>query len=277
MKLALPLLILAVLFTTRVAAEETSATHKTPIRILSWNIESEGADIHVIAKQLAEMPRYDIYGLTEVKAEEWQAIKEALGDDYDYWYSRTGFNDRTAYIVKKDRFEILSRGELGSFDGIIINPGNYRSAHVYELYDRLNKTVFTVVLNHLARGKAEVRQQQAEGLRRWASALNRPIIAIGDYNFDYVFATEQGNRAFDVFAQDGTFEWVKPNPLVDSNWFDGNGDGEDDYPGSILDFAFVAGEAKHWHPTSRVIVRDGDFPDDKTTSDHRPLELVLAP
>jgi len=26
-----------------------------------------------------------------------------------------------------------------------------------------------------------------------------------------------------------------------------------------------------------VIVRDGDVPDDETTSDHRPVELVVAP
>jgi hypothetical protein len=45
----------------------------------------------------------------------------------------------------------------------------------------------------------------------------------------------------------------------------------------MLDFAFVAGPAKDWKPVCKVIVRDKDFPDNKTTSDHRPIELRLAP
>lgn len=250
---------------------------QVPIRILAWNIESEGADPKVIAQQITELDRYDIYGFTEVKSDEWNDIKRALGNEYDCWYSRTGNNDRTAYAVLKSRFDILSKAELGAFDGIQINPGNYRSPHVYELFDNQNKIVFTVVLNHLARGKAEMRNQQAEGLRRWAAALARPIVAIGDYNFDFVFETRKGNEAFDIFMEGSTYVWVEPDPLVDSNWFDGDGDGEDDYPGSILDFAFVAGAAKNWNPISRVIVRDGDFPDDASTSDHRPVELILTP
>jgi len=44
----------------------------------------------------------------------------------------------------------------------------------------------------------------------------------------------------------------------------------------MLDFAFVAGPAKEWTPVCSVIEMDGDFPDDKTTSDHRPIELKLT-
>ncbi|MDA0991027.1 MAG: hypothetical protein O3A51_09780 [Verrucomicrobia bacterium] len=43
----------------------------------------------------------------------------------------------------------------------------------------------------------------------------------------------------------------------------------------MLDFTFVAGAAKDFKCENRVIVRDGDFPDDKSTSDHRPVELVV--
>ena len=48
------------------------------------------------------------------------------------------------------------------------------------------------------------------------------------------------------------------------------------YPDSMLDFSFLAGAAKDWKAECRVIVRDGDFPDDDKTSDHRPVELILA-
>jgi hypothetical protein len=45
----------------------------------------------------------------------------------------------------------------------------------------------------------------------------------------------------------------------------------------MLDFAFVAGPAKGWKAVCKVIVRDGDFPDDEATSDHRPIELRMSP
>jgi hypothetical protein len=62
--------------------------------------------------------------------------------------------------------------------------------------------------------------------------------------------------------------------MIDTNWSDDNG--VDRYPDSMLDFNFVAGAAKDWKAECRVIVRDGDFPDDKKTSDHRPVQLVLT-
>ena len=40
-----------------------------------------------------------------------------------------------------------------------------------------------------------------------------------------------------------TWKWIKPEPLVDTNWADHDGDGDDDYPDSMLDFIFVAGAA----------------------------------
>ena len=258
-------------------SNEAAASNVDSIRILAWNIESEGANIDVIAEEVLAMDRYDLYGFTEVRPQEWGAIKDALGDGFVFWYSKTGYNDRTAYAISKDRFEVLRKYEMGKFGNIILNPGNYRSPHVYELRDRISDIKFAIVLNHLARGKAKIRQRQAEGLRQWVASMTLPVIAIGDYNFDYVFETEKGNAAFDIFMADNTLTWVKPEPLIDSNWFDGNRDGIDDYPGSILDFAFVAGDAKRWNPKSKVIIRDGDFPDDDQTSDHRPIELIITP
>ena len=75
--------------------------------------------------------------------------------------------------------------------------------------------------------------------------------------------------------RDGIWKWVKPVEWIDTNWADRNDDGVDDYPGSMLDFVFVANGATEWKTTCRVIVREGDFPDDETTSDHRPVELVV--
>ena len=103
---------------------------------------------------------------------------------------------------------------------------------------------FIVVLNHLARGNAELRREQARALRLWVAAQNAPVLAIGDYNFDYDFPTGKGNEAFEEFLSDDTWQWVEPAKLVDTNWSDRDEDGVDDYPDSCLDFMFVSGKAK---------------------------------
>ncbi len=78
----------------------------------------------------------------------------------------------------------------------------------------------------------------------------------------------------------GVWTWLKPEPLIDSNWSDDRRVTDrrvDRYPDSILDFAFVANEAKNWQGVSKVIVREGDFPDSDQTSDHRPILVHLTP
>jgi len=62
---------------------------------------------------------------------------------------------------------------------------------------------------------------------------------------------------------------------VDTNWADHDADGSDDYPDSMLDFVFVAGAARDWDAQCNVVVRPDDFPDDQTTSDHRPISCVI--
>jgi hypothetical protein len=47
--------------------------------------------------------------------------------------------------------------------------------------------------------------------------------------------------------------------------------------GELAHLALVAGPAKDWAPTCQVLKRDGDFPDDETTSDHRAIALMLKP
>ena len=58
----------------------------------------------------------------------------------------------------------------------------------------------------MARGDTEFRAEQAGGLREWARTKSAPLIAIGDYNFDWDFRTEKGNSDFDAFMRDGEEE-----------------------------------------------------------------------
>lgn len=247
------------------------------LQILSWNVESEGADGNVIAEQLTELndeDRYDVVGLTEVLPKDLGKFRDALGQHYKYAFTKSGYNDRMQLLYNENKFEKIRHFEIDE-----INIKNrYRAPLVVHLKNRKTGLEFLVMINHLARGKAEIRQQQAKMLVEWARDESLPIVAIGDYNFDYVFETDKGNPAFVNFMRDNVWSWVKPEEMIDTNWYDNPEapDGADDYPGSMLDFGFVANGAKEWKRICRVLVRKNDFPDDKTTSDHRPFELFLT-
>ncbi|QDV69020.1 Endonuclease/Exonuclease/phosphatase family protein [Rosistilla carotiformis] len=246
------------------------------ISILAWNVESGGNYPEVIAKQLGEMSGYDVYCLSEVADENFDRYTAALGPKFQSVNGRTGRNDRLQISFDSDRFELLETKELMEHRDFTLNNGTHRSPLYVRLEDKVIGIQFIVMTNHLARGNAELRKQQAIGLREWARDQNVGVINIGDFNMDYDFHTERGNDAFPEILRDNIFSWVKPVDLIDTNWSDNDGDGNDNYPESMLDFALVAGPAKDWNPVCRVIVRENDFPDDKTTSDHRPIELRLT-
>ena len=254
-------------------AAETSST-SIEARFLCWNLESEGSDPKVIAEQIGALGRYDVYAFTEVLPSAEKLFAEALGENYQLLISRSGYHDRLAIAFDIRKFELLKTFEIKE-----INFRNrYRSPLVVHLKEKLSGIEFFVMNNHLARGKGEVRETQADQLVEWGRKQLLPVIALGDYNLDYDFATKKGNSAFPRMMKDNVWKWVKPEEMIDSNWYDNpeDPDGEDDYPGSLLDFAFVLGPAKEWNASCKVIVRQGDFPDNETTSDHRPFELLIT-
>jgi endonuclease/exonuclease/phosphatase family metal-dependent hydrolase len=224
---------------------------------------------------LAELPRYDVYAFSEVDANEFAEVASVLGDDYFSNLGTTGNQDRLAIAFRKSRLEFIDWYEIEKFQQWVINPGNHRSPLVYQFRDLSTNQEISVMVNHLARGNAAVRETQAEGLREWGKQQTLPVLAVGDFNFDYDFHTRIGNPGMQKFLLDSTWSWIKPVPLIDSNWADRNQDGIDDYPDSLLDFAFTSPLAHNWKASCEVLVRPGDFPDDKTTSDHRPCLLRI--
>ena len=256
------------------SADSVVAEQKFNVEFLSWNLESEGSDPTVIGQQLADMKRYDIYAFSEVLPTASQILESSLGKKYISIVSESGFKDRLAIFYDQTKFEEIKRFEIQEINF----KYRYRAPLVVQLKHTATAVEFLVMNNHLARGKAPVRQEQATQLVQWARTQLMPVVALGDYNFDYVFETNKGNTAFSNMLKDNVWQWVKPEEWVDTNWYDdpSDPDGKDDYPGSMLDFAFVSGPAKVWEKRCRVIVRDGDFPDNELTSDHRPFELTIT-
>ena len=184
-------------------------------------------------------------------------------------------NDHLQIIYDASKLELLGWSEMEEHGDVKFNrPDRALRCPLYARFKRKdNGREFQFITNHLARGNARFRTQQARGLREWARGQSVPTISIGDFNFDYEFKTEKGNDGFAEFVRDDVWKWIKPQKLIDTNWYDPDKDGKDNYPGSMLDFAFVTGAAKDMKWTCEVIVRDGDFPDDDKTSDHRPVVL----
>lgn len=250
--------------------------------ILHWNVESGGNDPETVAGQLVEIGSYDLIGLSEVHVPEAyeKALTEKWPERYQYIRGVSGTNedredDHLWMAFDTNVFSLVDSQEMNEIGDFVFDDGHHRVPLYVRLKDKSNGQEVVFMMNHLARGNKEFRQAQARTLREWARTKSVPIVAIGDYNLDFVFATEKGNKAFDEFMKDNVWKWVRPEPLVDTNWSDRDGDGIDNYIDSLLDFSFVAGAAKEWNASSRVIVRDGDFPDDDKTSDHRPVELIL--
>ncbi|MEQ8837339.1 MAG: endonuclease/exonuclease/phosphatase family protein [Lacipirellulaceae bacterium] len=256
------------------------ASPASALDVLSWNVESEGADPEIIARQLAELPRADAYLLQEVDARDIgryaAAIRDKYGRSYKYYVSSLGGRDRLAAIVDTSKFHIRSYTELMSFRNYRLNDYSHRSPLVTHIQRKSDQQEFLLVTVHHARRNEDLRKEQSVGLSEWAKAQPLPVILAGDCNFDYDINAKRGNASYQAFL--ATNVWTAPTleKDVDTNYDDRDRDGRDDYPGSRLDFAFVKSNGKPLNAKLEIIVRPGDFPDTKATSDHRPLLLQVT-
>ncbi|NJN58178.1 MAG: endonuclease/exonuclease/phosphatase [Leptolyngbyaceae cyanobacterium SL_5_9] len=246
------------------------------LTVASFNVESGGADPVVIAtEQMAPLNGVDIWGLSEVQNQAWvEALEtgaeagEAAG--FDSILGTTGGGDRLAVLYDSSLLEAIRYEELDEINF----GGNVRAALVVQFRLRQTGEEFLFMVNHLYRTETEQRHEQAQLLNAWVQEQSLPVVAVGDYNFDFdVVDGDQGDRdeGFDLFTQNEAFVWIRPNNLVAtfcSTQYN-----------SILDFVFVANAAKNWAvKSSEVLFADpasNYCPDDDTTSDHRPIAATF--
>ena len=244
-----------------------SSANAGQFRVISWNLESGDNRTATIVDQIGAFSGYDIWGLSEVHATnaDRYAQAAAVGEtgQFEAVLGTTGRADRLMIIYNNSRFELVSSEEL---DEINIG-GDARATLVARLRERATSTEFLFMVNHLHRSRAERRQEQAKILREFAADQTIPVIAVGNYNFDFDIPSGTGNTAFDLMLQGNTFNWVRPATLIKTH-------ASDKY-NRLLDFVFTSGDATGWNPVSTIIVRPNDFPDTRDTSDHRPVEAVF--
>lgn len=241
------------------------------ITIVSWNVESGGSVPSVIAERIKALQSVDIWGLCEVEDDAAagvfeQAAEDGESADFVRVVGTTGRADRLEIIYNTNRFQFI-----GSFELHNINvSGTVRAPLVAHLRKKDTGTEFLFMVNHLFRSRTLSRHQQAQLLNAWAKTQTLPVIAVGDYNFDWAVDSGEAHhdRGFDFMTQDGVFTWVRPQEMVPSQC--------DETFQSILDFVFVSSGAMTWKASSEIIVIPGDCPDNDQTSDHRPLKAIFS-
>lgn len=255
-------LVVFVLAAANTHADET-------LTVIGYNTQSGQATADGVDDAILDMDGGDIWGFSEVDDNPtWatkfeQAAESDEGADFKKMPGTTGGDDRLLIIYDSDRLEKLDDFELH----LVKASHRVRSPLVAHFRLKTTGQEFLFMVNHLYRGSGFVgerdRARQAKMLNAWARGQSLPIIAVGDYNFDW--HVERGDyehaRAFDELTNDGIFTWVRPKELVKTHDSDYN---------SVLDFVFVA-NAFRWDAESTILVRDEDFPDDETTSRHRPI------
>lgn len=253
------------------------------LRVISWNLESGDSSAALLRQQIGEKDGVHLWGLSEVDADDVgqfeQGAETGEGADFKTILGTTGGNDRLAIVYDSARFELI--GPPQELSAIQLSSG-LRAPLVARFRGNATGQEFLFMVNHLKRGGAQNPQriEQAKRLNQWARQQTAPVIAVGDYNFDYdVDLGDAGvphrDQGFDELTRDGTFIWVRPLTLLKTQ-------ASDDFNG-VLDFVFVANAPFGWNGAATILDREGhraavqnDFDDTNQQTDHRPVEAVFT-
>ncbi len=248
------------------------------ITLVTWNVGLADADAANIATQLAAFDGVDLWVLQETNRAGAASLLETAAEmgeaaDFAAVLGASGAAIPLLTLYDADRFTLIESYELDPIN----TTGHVRAPLVLHLRDNRSATEFLLVNNHLYRTRATERHTQARLLNGWAVTQSLPMIAAGDYNFDldreFGESKEDRDAGYDLMTRFDRWQWVRPETIVPTECGDSLPCTYDD----VLDFVFVANDARAWPATSQIIVRPGDFPDDTTKSDHRPVMATFWP
>ncbi len=233
---------------------------------IGYNVEAgykPAAQLETVAELIESAPKADLYLLSELSLSWAQPLAQGMGD-YAVVTSNGAIEttDSLGLFFNPNRFELEQQTELP------FGVHRYeRPALIVQLKEKQTGRSLIVVGNHLMRGEAPLRQQQARLLSEWAAKQRLPVVALGDYNFDYDVVQGQGNPAFDLFMSSGQWQWVKPETLVKTNC--------DARYNSVLDFIFIHGN--YQSAEAKILYPEPEYCSDETRRpDHRPVMARLV-
>jgi len=248
--------------------------HAQRLVVVGWNIESGGATDAAVAQRVRRFQGVDLWGLSEVQSDTALRSFETAtedgenGADFKRILSTTGCGDRLGIVYNATRLQLVGSQELHrvTYNADTPPPSNcQRSPLVAEFVDTRSSKRFLFMVNHLARGDNNLRRNQGQRLNEWVRTQTLPVIACGDYNFDWsVTNGEQSHDVgFDQMTADNHWTWVRPATLVRSQCnpnFD-----------SVLDFVFANAAARPLALTSVILQEANDCGNVAANPDHRPL------
>jgi len=242
---------------------------RAPIRVATWNIGLDRADLTVIADRIEAFDGIDLWGLQEVNNRSAPPILAAAAADgenaeFAAIQGKAGDGLHLVALYNTDRYALLDWWELAAIN----TTGNVRPSLVLHLREKHSDLEFLFMVNHLYRSREGERHKQARLLNEWVAVQTLPVIAVGDYNFDWSIANgeQKHDAGYDLMTANGRWLWVKPDTLTTTQC-----SGWPCRYNSVLDFVFAAGSAQTWRAESTIVVEPGDFPADNTKSDHRPV------
>ncbi len=239
---------------------------------VAWNLESGGSEIETLADTVAVVEGEASWAFCEVQDYTWA---DSLGQDaadqesflnFEYVFGTTGYEDRLVIAWDQEVFDKLDDYELDD-----INVGGTARAPLVVHFEVIaTGDQFLFMVNHLWRSENEYRHEQADMLNEWVSEQTLPVIAMGDYNFDWdvVDGEEDHDEGYDLMTALDRWTWVRPDPLEETHCSSYN---------SVLDFAFVSPTVLDWAPVSEILTPDPDWcPDGPEQSDHRPVSIQVS-
>ncbi|MFW7381501.1 MAG: endonuclease/exonuclease/phosphatase family protein [Oligoflexus sp.] len=241
------------------------------IRVASFNLESGGADIDYLLEDLKTFGRgVHIWGFQEVYSYWYEPIIEGLsqinGEAFQGVLGKSGGGDRLLIAYNPQILELESFEEL---EWINIQ-GRVRAPLVASLRIISSGERFKFVNNHLYRSRASDRHQQARLLNEWGRQSSVPIVAVGDYNFDWDLQRKGRDLGYDLLTKDETFQWVQPDELIKTQC--------SPRYNTILDFIFLSSQARSWKASSKIKFPEPEYCDkDPFRSDHRPVTALIYP
>ncbi len=252
------------------AAPSTSDHTLQAFALAGFNLQSSDADQNVLIGQLKTTRPAQIWGLAEVTASSGPALEAAFeaATEHDYAHvmgSTGGRQYRLLVAFDTERFELIDDRELKYIGG-----RSGRAPLILELRDRESEQHLLFMVNHLQRTDDALRLQQARQLHDWASLQILPVIAVGDYNFDWLLANgdDDHDAGYDALTAGGVFSWLRPRSLFPTQCSSFR---------SVLDFVFVAQGAREWPFESYVLDTERPCIDNAQRSDHRPVWATLLP
>lgn len=254
--------------------------HADPLSVMSWNVESGGADPATIAREFSKLPRADVFLLQEVAPADIgryaAAIREVHSEHYKYYLGSLGETDRLAILIDEEKYRVREFTELLSFGEFTLDDWKHRPPLVTKLERKSDGMELLIVNVHLAEENASLHVEQAKGLRAWASAQSLPVILAGVCKFDYEPETGQGNDSYDAFVEGNALRLLEPLTWIDTNLKDRDGDSPNDTANTYLDFAAIALKNDTLRGDCRILLRENDFPETEATSDHRPIYVTAS-